>query len=101
MGEPMSVGEILAEMGYVGERIAGPIEVDLCVDCLIVSSNGPGDESSEWGGFLEEWDGFLFGYVFDEEGDPKEPHFSWSPCSGCGTGLGGDRWPHLAIHRDV
>jgi hypothetical protein len=75
-------------------------EIDLCVDCLIASSNGPEDASAEWEGLLEEWDGYLFGYVVDDEGDPVEPHFSWSPCQGCGSGLGGDRHPHIAMSKD-
>jgi hypothetical protein len=102
MAEAMSVGEILREMGWdraIKERgMLEKIEIDLCVDCLMATSGLLEDADPGWGGMLEEWNGWLFGYLFDPETEePQEPHFSWSPCQGCGSGLGGDRYPHEAV----
>lgn len=33
-------------------------------------------------------------------GNPMEPHFSWEPCQGCGSTLGGDRYDYLALERE-
>jgi hypothetical protein len=75
-----------------------PIEVDLCVDCILHDAGLPTEP--DWGGMIEDWDGWLFGPLTDPDDDaPIESHFSWTPCDGCGTGLGGDRYPYLAVRR--
>lgn len=72
--------------------------IEVCVDCLHLLANGecPDDTDTElhalkmaavWGdaeitlGALDE----------DDDGDGPEPFFSWSPCDGCHSQLGGDR----------
>lgn len=76
------------------------LDVSLCVDCVTADANGP-EEISDWAGFLPEWDGFVFGPVLtDEDNEPSEPYFSWRPCEGCGSRLGGDRFDYIAVHKD-
>ena len=73
-------------------------DVNLCVDCVAADANGTEAAGDEWPGFLPEWEGWLFGpVVTDEENEPVEPHFSWYPCGGCGSGLGGDRYRYIAV----
>lgn len=77
------------------------VDVSLCVDCITADANGPDNASPEWGGFLPAWDGYLFGPILsDEHNEPSEPHFSWKPCDGCGSSLGGDRFDYIAVHKD-
>lgn len=76
------------------------LPVSLCVDCITVDANGVGGlpDDHTWTGFLGEWDDCIFAPVIDPETDePAEPYFSWSPCHGCGSHLGGDRFDYLAL----
>lgn len=81
------------------------IDIDLCVDCVFADANGAGTPehdggpSPDWTGFLPAWDGW--GFIarterFGDYNEIKEPHFSWSPCDGCGSGFGGDRYEYTA-----
>jgi len=77
------------------------IAIRLCVDCVWVDANGhdPAEIDPGWSGFLPEWDGWGFVAVTERFGDYneiREPHFSWKPCNGCGSGLGGDRYDYTA-----
>ena len=86
------------------QELDAMVDVDLCVDCVFADANGPEalHISEDWTGFLPEWDGWVFGpVVSDEENEPVEPHFSWSPCGGCGSGLGGDRFRYIAVPFDT
>lgn len=90
------------------------IAIELCADCVYVDANGPG-EVFGWPGFLDWWDGWLFGpaildYACDDgcgacevcsEAYEKqgEGHFvrPGTACDGCGSGLGGQRWDYVAV----
>jgi hypothetical protein len=81
------------------------IEIRLCTDCVFADANGAGTPehdggpSADWTGFLRCWDGWGFAAQTERFGDYheiREPSFSWSPCDGCGSGLGGDRWDYIA-----
>lgn len=73
--------------------------IALCVDCVYVEANGHDDNvDATWTGFYDVWDRYAFAPVVDEHlGEPKEPHFSWSQCDGCGSPLGGDRFDYVAV----
>lgn len=76
------------------------LNVRLCQDCVYVAANGNDDQSSmpDWEGFLEHWEGWLFGPDPDAD-DPEQGHTvrPGTVCEGCGTGLGGLRWDYLAV----
>lgn len=76
-----------------------PISVDLCAECVFVNANGANDlhELSSWTGFLPEWQLTMFADRPCADGD-CEGHFSWSPCGGCGSGLGGMRFCYYAVN---
>ena len=83
-------------------------EIRLCVDCVWVDANGFDAEEIgyEWPGFDDRWHGWGFSPQTERNGDDneiKEPHFSWSPCDGCGSSLGGDRYDYIAyqIRKDT
>lgn len=77
--------------------------LNVCVDCAYVEANGYETEAVEpnYSGWLPEWDGFAFSVVAcgGEDVDDLycEGHFSWSPCDGCGSLLGGDRFHYTAV----
>lgn len=84
-------------------------DIDICVDCVQVNANGIDalGDNTEWVGFLPEWSepnidiAPLARCSGDHDGEPLcEGHFSWSPCQGCGSGLGGDRYCY-AVYRIV
>jgi hypothetical protein len=77
------------------------VTVGLCVDCVTADANGADAEGIEpdWCGFLPAWEGWAFGTDADADGEPREPAFGWYPCDGCGSGLGGDRYPYVAVRR--
>lgn len=88
----------------LAETLRDAIEVALCVDCVYVDANGYDSEAvaDHWTGFLDEWDGYLFGSRVDlDTGEPCEGHFSSSPCDGCGTTLGGERFDYLALLKQT
>lgn len=76
-------------------------DIRLCVDCVWVDANGYDAEAVayDWPGFDDRWQGWGFAPQTERHGDQheiKEPHFSWSPCDGCGSHLGGDRYDYTA-----
>lgn len=86
------------------ETLDESVEVALCVDCVFADAYGEDAEgvSEDYTGFLPEWDGWLFGpVVTDESNEPTEPYFSWSPCDGCGSHLGGDRSRYIAVQKHI
>lgn len=69
------------------------MDMDICYDCLFWSQ-GYGrteyaDESIEPCGLISE---YQVDVVFDDDYGLEES-FSWSPCPGCGSELGGARFP--------
>jgi hypothetical protein len=78
-------------------------EISVCVDCVAVDANGHDPEAVEpnYSGWLSQWDGYAFSIVAcggDDVDDLYcEGHFLWSPCDGCGSGLGGDRFCYSAV----
>lgn len=82
------------------------IDVDFCVDCLFVESNGTAAlEDAGWTGFLPEWDGWMFRAIAcggDDVDDLYcEGHYvaPGRPCDGCGSSLGGWRFCYAAFRR--
>jgi len=77
-----------------------PTTLHVCVDCLMLLANGEvfdahGDDITAqhaakidaiWGDTE-----LTLGHVDAEEESDAEPWFSWQPCDGCGSTLGGDR----------
>lgn len=75
---------------------------DICADCLYTDANGWSERDT---GRplpdpvpLNRLEGYLIGPDVDSLEDvdavqaASEPSFSWSPCHGCGSQLGGDRY---------
>ena len=84
------------------------IKIRLCVDCVWVDANGysASEINDEWPGYEDRWEGWGFVAETERYGDVhemREPSFSWSPCDGCGIGLGGDRFDYIAyqIRKDA
>lgn len=89
---------------------ASDIRIRLCTDCTYVDANGFDDDvDPEWTGFLKEWDGWLFGPYLEADIKDEEEAYEYqaaghyvrpgSPCDGCGSTLGGQRWDYLAAPR--
>lgn len=80
-------------------------EISVCIDCVAVEANGHDPEAVDayYSGWLPEWDDYLLSMVAcgGEDVDDLycEGHFSWSPCDGCGSGLGGDRFHYVAVRQ--
>lgn len=99
---PSSLGD---DGGGLGGHVAGGramIEgVRLCVDCVVADANGTDAEGlDDWAGFLPCWAGSAFGpdpVTWREETGGPDPSFSWSPCDGCGSQLGGDRYDYMTV----
>jgi hypothetical protein len=66
-------------------------EISICTDCAMLAANGELAEVSDC-----EPLGLVDGYVAVTcSGGDCDEHFSWSPCEGCGSRLGGYR--HSAV----
>jgi hypothetical protein len=83
------------------------IEFEWCVDCLALDANGTlGDGVGVDHSDMEharrmdaQWpivDGWTLSNNCDEN---CEGHFSWARCIGCGSTLGGDRHPAVAMRK--
>lgn len=89
-----------------------PMRVAICADCLIADAGG-GDTNPHHPGLtrgaydprpLSRLAGYLIGPDCDiHDNDAHDRHaegfFSWAPCDGCGSSLGGQRWDMLAVKR--
>ena len=80
--------------------------VSICADCVYLDSNGWDERDT--GQPLPDpvpmslLDGYLIGPDADiDDNDAMDAHsdghFSWSPCDGCGSKLGGTRWDMVAV----
>lgn len=85
--------ETATELGY---------PIDICTDCTYVIANGelPGDSEHTLSEHVAAMDAAQEGSTGitlnmpDYDDDPDGGvHFSWSSCDGCGSLLGGDRFP--------
>jgi hypothetical protein len=75
--------------------------VELCADCVMMVANGePGGDPeafdmAAWSAGVEHnWpsgEGWSLGSGWTDSGDETDTWFSWQPCEGCGSTLGGDR----------
>lgn len=93
-----------------------PHRISICVDCLAFLANGTtgdspdakddaehaADMAREWGvgteitlGRMRELDESEEDFETDAE-DGHHDGFSWHPCQGCGSTLGGDRYAATA-----
>lgn len=77
------------------------IELSVCVSCLEVLANGvetteheqvARDMHEKWGGDER--------HIVPACTDECEGGFSWTSCDGCGSTLGGDRHPAVALIPD-
>lgn len=78
--------------------------IDICVDCLFCLAYGSDHEGVPPGqGALigDQWGAtdLTLGCPADCCPDETDPWFSWSPCQGCGSPLGGDR-EHATVLRE-
>jgi len=65
-------------------------DVYVCIDCGYFLANGMPDEpDKDWSPdkLKARWDGY---HLVNGDSD-KDHEFSWSPCEGCGSTLGGAR----------
>jgi hypothetical protein len=70
-----------------------PGGIGICTDCLYLLANGEGTEDVAEA-LAKRWPvGTITLGSIDEEEDDSEGWFSWQPCDGCGSTLGGDRYP--------
>lgn len=86
------------------------LSITLCYDCINADANGVDNEvDPDWPGFLPEWDDWLFGPRLNpdikDENEAYDYHATGhyvrpgTPCDGCGTTLGGQRWDYTATKR--
>lgn len=87
------------------------INIDICTDCALFIANGdvpddngwdPGDIERTWPD-SEGWQ-ISIGYMHaDDEGHEDtgadDTEFTWRPCEGCGSRLGGSRLAACASRR--
>lgn len=89
-----------------------PTPIEVCTDCLIVLAHGVESdaEGETWERLSARWPGEdpvttpAVTLGSRDEDAPEDPYFSWSPCDGCGSTLGGDRqhatgWTPLEADR--
>lgn len=72
--------------------------LEFCVDCCMAIANGEATDA-HMGEMIELWgEGIngVLGLVLSCSED-CEGWFSWTPCDGCGSSLGGDRHPGAHI----
>ena len=69
------------------------VEFEVCTDCAMLIANGETPEDNPDFALLPGWDGWV---VVLDSNDDGDTHFSWSSCEGCGSRLGGDRFPAAA-----
>lgn len=78
-------------------------DIEICEDCLIVADGDPNMGSEEdqarttvaGAALAENWPGMqVHGNVDPETG---EGWFSWMECDGCGSPLGGTRYPAVVL----
>lgn len=70
--------------------------VMVCIDCGYYLANGPMDEPAPgWSAdqLHTRWEGYD---IVNGDSD-KDEVFSWSPCQGCGSTLGGNRMHCVAL----
>lgn len=72
------------------------IELEVCDDCTFVLANGSETAEHEAAryGLEKNWQGYE---IVNACEDACEGSFSWSPCRGCGSDLGGNRHPAVAL----
>ena len=102
----MTQREIDHDSSYVRNEHVEMHRLAVCVDCMFLIANGETDPDFDvdaWAAKVERnWpsaEGWHLGLGWFENPDAEETEhwFSWSPCEGCGSSLGGDRyWAHAA-----
>jgi hypothetical protein len=63
-------------------------DTEVCQDCAMLIANGELPEDNPDFKLSPRWDGYQVVLNCDEDGCEG---FSWSPCDGCDSRLGGDR----------
>jgi hypothetical protein len=80
-------------------------DIEICEDCLIVVDGDPsmGSEDDQARttvagvALAQNWPGMHVHGATNEEG---ESSFSWAGCDGCGSQLGGSRYPAVVLADD-
>ena len=75
-------------------------DISLCVDCYMTSQGvheAPDEVVPEPLGKLPNRSSYFAQYVKFTSAE-SEAHFSWHPCQGCGSTLGGDRFDVELLH---
>ncbi len=80
------------------QAVTEDVELEVCTDCLTLIANGEVPKDDPEFSLLDEWDGWMLAINCDED---CEGGFSWSQCDGCGSTLGGDRHPVIAMKLEV
>jgi hypothetical protein len=76
------------------------IEMEVCVDCLVIDANGPDEVDPEAVARFEAASILNEGWTYANNcPEDCEGWFSWTPCDYCGSTLGGDRHPAVLIKR--
>jgi hypothetical protein len=80
-----------------------PTDIEVCTDCILLIANG---ETTDGDGIAADKHAkrmeAVWGIPVDitlggrDDIEDDDPHFSWKPCEGCGSPLGGDRYAATA-----
>lgn len=75
--------------------------LEVCGNCAQIIANGEINDGTDAGertaaAQVGIWGKDAIGLVLDYDAD-FEPYFSYSSCDGCGSTLGGDRWPAAVL----
>lgn len=76
------------------------IDVLVCVDCGFYLANGVAEDDEDHTATYAALDRNWKGYVIVNGDSDKDHEFSWSPCEGCGSKLGGARMHCVAWKCD-
>lgn len=83
--------------------------LEICEDCvLLINGYTPSELNSEEADRADRvmtaiWDddGWQLHENWPEDDEYREPWFSWQSCDGCNSGLGGNRYPAVAMREKV
>lgn len=82
-------------------------DIEICVDCVMFTANGEvtgsqgEDLTAEHAAKMAELWGDSVNHIHDvTNAETGEHWFSWSSCDGCGSPLGGSRYPAVVLTED-
>jgi hypothetical protein len=75
-------------------------DIEGCTDCIMFLANGeePDDNAAGWDASAIEanWPSATYNLCVGGD-ETTEEHFSWRACDCCGSRLGGNRYPVVAL----